>query len=342
MKQPTIKDISRYSGVSMATVDRVIHQRPGASAAARQKVAKAIHDLHFRELPHGLVLRGKPELRFKFILPNVYTSFAEQILGAVLEAPAAVDDARVVNDVQHVDIEEPRAIIDALDGVDEKKYAGAALFAVDAPGVRSAIDRLVSRGVKVVSLVTDVATSRRHHFVGIDNLAAGRLAGNLLGRFVGNKAGKVGIILGSTRMRDQYDRLLGFSEVLATRFPNLKTLPVVEGFSKSELNYGLTKKMLAKHYDLVGLYSAGAGNSGILNAIREEGAGDRLTIILHELSDRVRIELQQGVVDAVICQNPGHIARSAVRVLRAYSLGAPLNEAQEKIKIDIHLADNLP
>ncbi|MBY5502414.1 LacI family DNA-binding transcriptional regulator [Rhizobium leguminosarum] len=342
MKQPSIKDISQHSGVSTATVDRVLHGRSGVSRLSREKVAKSIHALQFRSLPDGLLVRGRPEIRFKFILPNVYTTFSAQILKGVVDAPSAVEDMTIINDVQHIDLDMPQAIVDALDGVDASIYAGAALFAVDAPGVRAAIDRLVERGVKVVSIVTDIADSKRHHFVGIDNAAAGRLGATLMGRFTAGKVGKIGVILGSTRMRDQYERLLSFSEVIATRFPSLRILPIVEGYSKAELNYSLTRKLVSRHYDLVGIYAVPAGQSGILNALKDEGVGDRLTVILHELSDRVAFELKQGTVDACIAQSPGHVARSAVRVLKACCLGTPINASQEFIRTDIYLADNIP
>ena len=39
---------------------------------------------------------------------------------------------------------------------------------------------------------------------------------------------------------------------------------------------------------------------------------------------------------------PGHEVRSAVRVLIAKADNAPLIEAQERIRIDIFLRDNLP
>ena len=57
---------------------------------------------------------------------------------------------------------------------------------------------------------------------------------------------------------------------------------------------------------------------------------------------RPRKLLLQGVMDAVISQNPGHEARAAVRVLLALARGEPILSEQEKIRIDIVMRDNLP
>ena len=52
--------------------------------------------------------------------------------------------------------------------------------------------------------------------------------------------------------------------------------------------------------------------------------------------------LIKGTIDAIINQDAGHEVRSAVRVLVAKVENTPLIEAQERIRIDIFLRDNLP
>ena len=80
-------------------------------------------------------------------------------------------------------------------------FDGVAVVALDHPSVRAAINDLVDGGTKVVTLVSDVPSSRRHHYVGIDNIAAGRTAGALVGRLVGPRAGKIAIVAGSLGLR---------------------------------------------------------------------------------------------------------------------------------------------
>ena len=52
--------------------------------------------------------------------------------------------------------------------------------------------------------------------------------------------------------------------------------------------------------------------------------------------------LQDGEIDALITQNVGHLVRSALRVLRAKCDGASIFAAQERIRIDIVIRENLP
>ena len=342
MRKATVQDLAALAGVSTATVDRVLHNRSGVSEKARERVRAAIHELGFGQLPRDLMEAPKRTLRFLFLLPKVNTSFAKAICASVRAAARLSDEVNVINDTHRIDLRDNLALIRELDDVTADKYDGLALFAVDAPGVRQAIDRVVERGVKVVTIVSDIPTSKRHHFVGIDNVAAGRVAGTLMGRFTGKRKGTVGVIAGSLRMRDHVDRYFGFEQILHARFPGLRILPIEEGDSLQERNAVITRRLLEKHDDLVGLYSAAAGNIGILEVLADLGKSDRLVVIMHELSEHMRTGLADGTVDAVINQDSGHIARSAVRVLTAFCSGRPIIEAQEKIRIDIYLADNLP
>ncbi|WP_163317271.1 substrate-binding domain-containing protein, partial [Enterobacter hormaechei] len=76
--------------------------------------------------------------------------------------------------------------------------------------------------------VSDVPNSRRAHFVGIDNYAAGRTAASLIGRFVGPRKSKVGMIAGSLALRDHVERQFGFEQVISREYANLEVLPVRE------------------------------------------------------------------------------------------------------------------
>ena len=93
---------------------------------------------------------------------------------------------------------------------------------------------------------------------------------------------------------------------------------------------------------LVGVYSMGSGNTPLLRALRRSGRLDELVVIGHELTPATRRALIENEMAAVISQDVGHLARSALRVLRAACDAAPVFEAQERIRIEIVLRENLP
>ena len=65
-------------------------------------------------------------------------------------------------------------------------------------------------------------------------------------------------------------------------------------------------------------------------------------VVAHDLTHHLAGGLRGGLVDAVITQDVDHVVRSAIRVLRAKSDRQAIIESQERIRIEIVLAENLP
>jgi LacI family transcriptional regulator len=193
-----------------------------------------------------------------------------------------------------------------------------------------------------VTLVSDAPRSRRTHYVGVDNSAAGRTAATLLGRFVAGRPGKVGLIAGSIALRDHIERQIGFEQVITRDFPSLSLLPVREGRDDDARVEALAKGLLRENPDIVGMYNVGAGNGGIVAALDDAGRARDIVFIAHELTPFSRRHLIRGTIDAIINQDAGHEARSAARLLIAEREGMPINPGQERIRIDIFIRDNLP
>lgn len=352
MSRPTLHDVAARAGVSTATVDRVLHARDGVSERSRSRVQAAVRELGFGQLEGVPVSIGRSSLRFVFLLPEGESSFSHAMLDAVERSPAAVTDMTVRPEVRRIPLGGGRAVAAALDALDPHEIDGVAVFAGDSPGVRQAIDAAIDRGIALVTLVTDVPGSRRQHYVGIDNLAAGRVAATLTGRFAGSRRGPVALIAGGRLQRDQIERQLGFEQVIEERFAHLEVLPVQQGDARPGTNRRIVMELLERHPDLVGIYSLSAGNASLLDGL-DERARARVSmrpqichppplLVVHELSPAVRAALIDGRIDVVIAQNVDHIVRSAVRVLIAQCMGRPIVESQERIRIDIHFAENLP
>ncbi len=333
--------MARAAGVSIATADRVVNRREGVRAGTVAKVEEAILKLGYRADPLATRLARNRTHRFAFILPTGANSFMTLLEEQVRRTAERLAADRAFIDVIHTDVFDPNALASALENLPDG-YHGVALVALDHARVRAAIDDLSERGVPVVTLVSDVPQSRRIHYVGIDNPAAGRTAGALMGRFLAGKRGTVGLIAGSMALRDHAERHFGFHQVLATEFPHLTVLPPLEGRDDSDRNEALTLELLRDRKDLVGLYNIGAGNRGIARALEATGRAGSVVWIAHELTQHTRGFLLRGILDALINQDAGHEARSAARVLLANRWGEPILADQERIRIEVFLRDNLP
>jgi LacI family transcriptional regulator, galactose operon repressor len=337
----TLRDIARQAGVSLATVDRVLHNRPGVRPDTVRRVKEAVERNAFQ--PHvaaAELARGRSR-RFAFVMPSGPNPFMQEIEAYLGEMSGWLSARRLAIELVVTDVFDATLLTATLESV-AGDFDGVAVVALDHPSVRAAINDLVDGGTKVVTLVSDVPSSRRHHYVGIDNIAAGRTAGALTGRLVGPRRGKIAIVAGSQGLRDHAERIFGFNQVMASEFSQLDVLPIVEGRDDDGRSEQLTTNLLRDHPDIVGLYNAGAGTPGVAKALTETGRANQLVFVGHDVTMTTRKLLLQGVMDVVISQNPGHEARAAVRVLLALARGEPILSEQEQIRIDIVMRDNLP
>ncbi|HBF31173.1 LacI family DNA-binding transcriptional regulator [Rhizobium sp.] len=340
--KPTVHSIASHAGVSLATVDRVLNARPGVSARTRARVEAAVEALGFvRDVAAANLAKGRI-YPFTFILPANDNSFMRDLRQQVQEAASRAGVERTRIEIIDVPAFDATRLVAALEQAAAAKPAGVALVAVDAPEVVEAVARLRKEGVPVVTLVSDLAGAERDHFAGIDNIAAGRTAASLLGRFLRWREGAVGILAGSMLVRDHRERFEGFCAVMAEQFPALRLLSVLEGRDDPVRVEALLREQFVQSADMIGLYSLGAGNRGLVRALEALDAGRRPAVIAHELTATTRAALEAGLMDAVLNQDAGHEVRSAIRVLKAKADGAAVVAAQERIRIDIFLKDNLP
>jgi len=339
-RRTTLVDVADVAGVSLATVDRVFNHRPGVSPRTVERVEQALVRLGYRPDPAAVRLARGIQYQFCFVLPTGTNSFMNLLAGQVERTLTALADQQAYGDLVRVDVFDPAVLAETLRGL-IGRYHGVATVALDHPLVRDAINALVDSGMSVVTLVSDVPNSRRHRFVGIDNSAAGRTAGTLMGRFAGSRSGPVGLIAGSLALRDHVERMFGFQQVIASEFPSLRTLQALEGRDDTQRCRAVAEELLAEQPALVGIYSIGAGNRGIADALEAAGRTRDVLFIGHELTDHSRRYLMQGTMAAVINQDSGHEARSAARILLAQCANLPVVDDQERIRIDIFLRDNL-
>ena len=361
MPKVTVFEVAASAGVSLATVDRVLNGRKGVRPATVSRVQAAINRLGFRRDPFAAGLATQRRERYLFVLPGRGTnSFVNALHDTIANAAAVLGDQRVLLRTLDYPALDDTALAALLSSPDAAECDGVAVVAVESPPVRHEIDRLVEKNIPVVTLVSDVSPSRRSLFLGIDNKAAGRVAASLIGRMTGahlagtqmagtqvagtqlagTGRGSVGLIVGRMTLHDHADRRLGFEQVLRREFPNLTLLPTIEGRDDSAVTGPLASRMLRRHPDLVGIYSAGAGNRGIIAALRADARAPAPVVVAHELTAHARDALLSGTFTAVLHQDQEQEVENAIAALRALARSDAF--LPRTMRTQIFLRDNVP
>jgi LacI family transcriptional regulator len=341
MAKPTVNDIAREAGVSLATVDRVLNARPGVRPSTREAVQGAILRLGYVRDMAAANLARQRSYRIVVALPASGSQFIQSLVTAVETAASQAASERTEVGFLRFSPDDLHALAGRLLEL-PRDTAGLALMAPETPVIRDAVRALRARGTPVVTLVSDLSGAERDHFVGINSRAAGRTAGFLMARFLGGRRAKVLVLAQSMLLRDSVDRRRGFDEIIQAEVPETEVLQTLE-FHGSPLTMRSAMAELVRSEGYPGgIYLLGAGYRGLSEALSQVHLPQRPIVIGHDLTPHARDGLRTGWLDAVVAQNLGHLARSALRVVRALADGAPIDADQERLRIEIVVRENLP
>ena len=330
----TVTQIARAAGVSPATVDRVLNNRDGVRARTREIVMQIATQLgYFGPVTEAATAR----MRMDFVLPAGSNSFIRALRKHLLEEATARPDVAVnVHDIEGFDPERLSARLRELRG----KTDAVGVVALDHPQVREEINALAQSGAKIGTLVSDIPTVDKVGYVGVDNRAAGRVAGLLLGRFL-PPAGRqrIAVFMGSLAYRGHEEREMGFRAILSEDFPELEIVGLAEVSDDRDRAYHETLRFLDSG-NIAGIYNIGSGNQGIARALRERQMERRVVFIGHDLTDATRLMLLDRTMDAVIDQNPRVEAREILRLLTSSVRGA--REPEYLPRLQVVFKENIP
>lgn len=339
--RPTTKDLAKAAGVSLATVDRVLNARPGVRKDTVLAVNQAIERIGFvRNLSAANLARSRT-YRFEFLLPRKGDQFLGALIGRIDEARRAFAAEAIALGHRRALDNDPHQIARTLADLNPSDVDGVAIMAPESPQVRDATARLRERGVQVVQFISGQPGAEPADFVGIDNDAAGATAGRLIGRFSGGRQGKVLVISETMQARDSLERRSGFDRVLTCDYPGLSALPTLETYGDEARTRQIVGAAIASHPDILGAYVLGSEARMPLEALAEVCDVAERIILAHERTSFTSAMLVSGALDAVIAQNPGHLVRSAIRLLRARCDGRAPLASQELIRIEILIKENL-
>jgi LacI family transcriptional regulator, galactose operon repressor len=343
-RKTNISDLAKEAGVSTATVDRVINRRGGVRQPTVHRVLNAAERLGYH-LPPDILATTRPEpMRLAFVLPMGANRYLQMLAETIGRSAEEMKPFNVECQVDLVTSFNPKALADRLNSL-AGDFDGVAFMALEHPLVREAVAALHAEDMFVLTLISDLSNSARTAFVGMDNRAAGRTAGLLLGRFIGapdEEHNKVAMFAGSLSYRGHEEREMGFRHILAESFPWLEVIGLREGRDDPASNFLQAQTLLQQHPDLVGIYNVGGASEGIARALAQAKRERRVAFIGHGLTRETRTLLVDGHIDAIINVAPEMLMRSAVRIFCNLRDGRPAASGVDPIPIGIFLSENLP
>ena len=337
--KPTTKDLARVAGVSLATIDRVLNDRPGVTFKTKNAVEEAIRKLGFERNYAAAALSRNRYFKFIFALPSARGDFVMRIKRSVEEIESKGFGTMMRYEILDIDETAPHDVATTLSQLDKNDCDGIAIMAIEHPEIRDAITRLTERGVPVVSLVSYQSAANVSAFVGIPNFQAGQTAGQLMLRFQEHRSGSIAVMTTTISSNDSVERRRG-ADLIFSAQKKFRLLPTTEHFNDPHRADDIVRKVIRNTPELRGIYIMGSEARLPVEAIKRYGTDRDLVVIAHELTEFTKGQLTSGTLDAVISQDAGHLVRSCVRRLKAINQGTTPILSQEQVRIEILIKEN--
>lgn len=299
-RRPTIQDIASEAGVSVATVDRVLNGRLRVRDETARRVGEAARRIgyHASNLIEQRLRAGMPELRLGFVLQkekqDFYRTFAAEIERAVAAAPDVRARATIVYSPSQIPAEAAGMLAGLAGRVD-----AAAAVAVNHPQVAEAVMSLKDAGVPTFALLNDFAQGERLSYLGLNNLRVGRIAAWMLAT-AAHGPGKICLFVGGHRWHGHELRETGFRSHFRECAPSFQVLDTLVNLETRQLTYEATLDLLERHPDVAGMYLAGGGMEGAIQALREARRPGEVALVVNELTPESRAALSDRYVTMVI------------------------------------------
>lgn len=339
--RPTIRDLAAAAGVGVATVDRVLNQRAPVRRETAERVLAAAEAIGYHGT--GLLKRRLAETAatrtFGFLLQRRADAFYQEMAAALAAATRAATGVRGRPIVEFVEDISAGTVADKLLALGSRVDA-LAVVAADHPKVTEAVEALAARGVGVMTLLSELSAPSIGH-VGIDHRKAGRTAAWSIARLA-RAPGSVGIFVGSHRYVGHELSEISFRSYFREHAPAFRLLEPLANLEDPHLAHEGTLELLKRNPDLVGIYVAGGGMAGLISALRETGAHERVIAVCNELVPETRAALVDGVLDAVIATPLQKLAEQAIGILvRSVRGGTVEGESRVLLPFELYVSENV-
>lgn len=310
-----IKEIAEKLNISIGTVDRALHGRPGISPQTAAKVLRTAETLGYKPNVAARLLKLNRRLVISIHLPDEIAFFFDLVRNAIIEA-ARPFSSNIELRFRHY----PR-----LDEGELEAFQLAMRERVDgiiiAPGNPRKLQRLIreadQKGIPVVCVATDAPGTERLASVSADPHVSGAMAAEMLTRCT-RQPGPVLVITGNLGVVDHSEKLRGFAERLSTMKSPLSLVPVLEAHDHPSEADQKTREALARYPDIIAVYVTTANSLPVIDALERTGHLGRVSIVATDLFPALASEIRKGTVLASIYQRPLAQGRVAFEELYRY------------------------
>ncbi len=236
-----IKDIAERAGVSVGTVDRVLHDRPNVSKIAQRKVKKAIKELNYEPNSYASALALNKSYNFFSLIPKHESeAYWEELEEGSQAACERFRDFNLSNKVLYYNRFAPETFAKAMNEVLKQDPDGVIMVPSKIEISSRYADIMHERNIPFVLLDSFMPDLKPLAFFGQDSFASGYFSARMLMMLAPNE--KEIMLMkqmrnGNVASKQQENRETGFRHYMHDHFPSVEIHEVNLSLDEKRENY---------------------------------------------------------------------------------------------------------
>ena len=207
--------------------------------------------------------------------------------------------------------------IEIVDSMINARVDGIVLAPTEATSLVSVVERASREGIPVAIFDSGINTEDYVSYVSTNNYEAGVLAAKALGEITGGQ-GKIAMVKMVPGSSSTMEREKGFEDTIAKEFPGITKVAEQYCMSDRAKALAVTENMLTANPDLAAVFaSAEPATVGAAQAFKARGAAGKIKLVGFDSSESIEKDLRDGVIDALVVQDPFNIGYAAVKAVIA-------------------------
>lgn len=339
----TVTEIARLANVSIATVDRVLHNRGRVAQSTKQKIEQIIEESGYQPDPLARHLKTRRKYQIGVVLPKLSTAYGywEGLYNGIKNTAEQEFAAFSFTVQQYPFIRGEKASLEsALTELISSESDAYILAPVMQNEIKSfwanhKIEKpycFIDSPLPGISAISTIAQNPFN---------AGFMAGRLT-ELLAKNSGTFVVVKPFEGAFNLDERACGFCEWFKKN-PSAKAKKIVSVAAKitPETSEKEIRKIVEKFPDMVAIFSVSVETFLIAREIKKLGLKEKVTVTGYDLIENNKIELQNNNIDALIDQNPYEQGTLSVRQIFKKLVYEENVEKEIHIPIEIYLKENL-
>jgi LacI family transcriptional regulator len=338
-----IKDIARLAGVSVGTVDRVLHNRGKVSDIALQKVMDTLRQIDYEPNLIARTLGSKKVYRIMVLLPDPsYDEYWMHSFQGIKEAQAEWKQYDMNIETVLFNLYDRHSFSKAAAKVAEAKPDGLLLAPVFYQEALPLLQLIEAANIPYVLFNTNIPEVHPLSFIGQDLYESGKLGAELVSFDKNDNCTYVVLHINEDSRNSVHllEKEKGFKEYFKEKSTNARVYALDISNTDESLVRDEIENLLTDQ-ELGGMFVTTSKGASIICSYLEESGKKKFRLVCYDLLKENTRYLQSGIIDFLINQNPKQQAFVGVHYLARHLLLKKELPATKLFPLEIVTRQNL-